>query len=157
MQTNESATVWGKHSSFYVFSGKIRTNIRIWEKTFLFVNNTKIHYSSRQDKTSQSSVLWCFWKQRSYAHDTDSAVDFNNCLRACVCTKLLRSCLILCEPVNCSPPGSSVHGSLQARVLEWAAKLPSRGSSQPKDRNCISCGSCIAARFFTAEPLAKPI
>ena len=41
------------------------------------------------------------------------------------------SCLTLCNPVNCSPPGSSVHGILQARVLEWVAMPSSRGSSQP--------------------------
>ena len=39
------------------------------------------------------------------------------------------SCLTLCDPVDCSPPGSSVHGVLQARILEWVAMLFSRGSS----------------------------
>ena len=40
------------------------------------------------------------------------------------CAKLLRSCLTLCDPVDCSPPGSSVHGILQARILEWVACPP---------------------------------
>ena len=40
-------------------------------------------------------------------------------------------CLTLCDPMDCSPPGSSVHGILQARILEWVALLFSRGSSQP--------------------------
>ena len=40
-----------------------------------------------------------------------------------------QSCLTLCDPVDCSPPGSSVHGILQARVLEWVAISFSRGSS----------------------------
>ena len=39
----------------------------------------------------------------------------------CVCAKSLQSCLTLCDPVDCSPPGSSVHGILQARILEWVA------------------------------------
>ena len=52
--------------------------------------------------------------------------------------ELLQSCLTPCEPVDCSPPGSSVHGILQARILEWVAIPSSRGSSQPKDRTHVS-------------------
>ena len=52
----------------------------------------------------------------------------------------------LCDPMDCSPPGSSVHGILQARILEWVAISFSRGSSQPRDRTQVSC---IAGRFFT--------
>ena len=48
--------------------------------------------------------------------------------------------------MDCSPPGSSVHGILQARILEWVAISFSRGSSRPKDRTRVSC---IASRFFT--------
>ena len=44
-----------------------------------------------------------------------------------------QSCLTLCDPVDCSPPGSSVHGILQARILGWVAISFSRGSSQPRD------------------------
>ena len=42
------------------------------------------------------------------------------------------SCLTLCDPMNCSPPGSSLHEILQARILEWVAMPSSRGSSQPR-------------------------
>ena len=48
-------------------------------------------------------------------------------------------CLALCDPTNCSLPGSSIHGILQARVLEWVAISFSRGSSQPRDQTRISC------------------
>ena len=51
--------------------------------------------------------------------------------------------------------GSSVHGILQARILEWVAMPSSRGSSSPRDRTLSSCGSCIAGRFFTAEPMTS--
>ena len=47
--------------------------------------------------------------------------------------KLLQLCLTLCDPMDCNLPGSSVHGILQARILEWVAMLTSRGSSQPRD------------------------
>ena len=50
----------------------------------------------------------------------------------CVCAKSLQSCLTLCNPMDCSLPGSSVYGILQARILEWVA-MASRGSSQPSN------------------------
>ena len=49
-----------------------------------------------------------------------------------------QSCPTLCDPMDCSPPGSSLHGILQARVLEWGAISFSRGSSQPRDRTRFS-------------------
>ena len=55
-------------------------------------------------------------------------------------------CLTLCDPMDCSPPGSSVHRILQARIPEWIAMPSSRGSSQPWDLTQVSC---IAGRFFT--------
>ena len=57
--------------------------------------------------------------------------------------------------MDCGPPGSSVHGILPARILEWVAMPSSRGSSQPRDPTRISCSSCIAGGFFTAEPPGK--
>ena len=51
----------------------------------------------------------------------------------CVLANSLQLCLTLCAPIECSPPGSFVHGILQARILEWVAMCSSRGSSRPKD------------------------
>ena len=56
-------------------------------------------------------------------------------------------CPILWDPMDCSPPGSSVHGMLQSRILEWVAIPFSRGSSRPRDQTWVSC---IVGRFFTA-------
>ena len=56
-----------------------------------------------------------------------------------------RSCPTLCNPVDCSPPGSSVHGASQARIAEWVAISFSRVSSWPRDQTQI----CIAGRLFT--------
>ena len=75
---------------------------------------------------------------------------------ACVHAQSLHLCLTLCDPMDCSPPVSSVHGIFQARILEWVAISSSRISSQPRDTTHVSCISCIAGRFFTAEPLGKP-
>ena len=52
--------------------------------------------------------------------------------------QLLQSCPTPCDPMDCSPPGSSVHGLLQARILEWVAVPFSRGSSQHRDRTEVS-------------------
>ena len=56
--------------------------------------------------------------------------------------------------MDCSPPGSSVHGIIQARTLEWVGVSFSRGSSPPRDQTHISC---LAGRFFTTESPGKPI
>ena len=55
-------------------------------------------------------------------------------------------CLTLCNPMDCSLSGSSVHGIFQARVLEWIAISFSRGSSRPRNRTRVSH---IAGRLFT--------
>ena len=55
-----------------------------------------------------------------------------------------QSCLTLCNLMDCSPPGSSVHGIFQARTLEWVAISFSRGSSQLRDQTLVSCISCTA-------------
>ena len=66
-----------------------------------------------------------------------------------VIDRSVRSCLTLCGPMDCSPPGSSLPGIFPARILVWAIISFSRASSQPRDRTCVSS---IAGGFFTAEP-----
>ena len=61
-------------------------------------------------------------------------------------SEVAQSCLTLCDPMDYSPPGSSVHGISQARILEWVAISLSRGSSQPRDRTQVSR---IVGRRFT--------
>ena len=65
--------------------------------------------------------------------------------------KSLHSCLTLCEPMDCIPPGSSVHGILQARILEWVAMPSSKGYFQHRDRTCISLSPALASGFFTTS------
>ena len=54
----------------------------------------------------------------------------------------IQSCLTLCDPMDWSSPGSSLHGIVLLRILEWTAISSSRGSSQHRDWTCISCSSC---------------
>ena len=62
--------------------------------------------------------------------------------------KSLHSGLTLCNPMDCSPRGSSVHGILQVGILEWVAMPSSRGSSWPRDWTCVSYGFCIGRRVL---------
>ena len=57
-----------------------------------------------------------------------------------------QSCQTLCDPTDCSPIGSPVHGIIQARIFKWVTITFSRGSSQSRDEAWVSC---IAGRFFT--------
>jgi len=61
-------------------------------------------------------------------------------------SEVSQSCLTLCNPMDCNLPGSSVHGILQARVLEWVAISFSRRSSQPRDQTQVAH---VAGRCFT--------
>ena len=79
-----------------------------------------------------------------YALDTFSSVQFSS---------VTQLCPTLCDPMDCSLPGSSVHGILQARILEWVATSFSRGSSQFRNRTYMAY---IAGRFFTTESPEKP-
>ena len=65
---------------------------------------------------------------------------YPNSMSAC---SVAQWCLTLCNPLDCSPPGSSVYGILQARILEWVAISFFRGSSWPRDQTPISCISCM--------------
>ena len=77
--------------------------------------------------------------------------------QATVLVLVAQSCPTLCDPMDCSPPGSSVHEIFQARILEWVAISFCRGFSQLRDRTQVSC---TAGRFFThwatREAPAKP-
>ena len=64
----------------------------------------------------------------------------------CMHAKSLQSCPTLCNPMDCSPPGSCIHGILQARILEWVAIPFSRGSPWPREQTCVSC---IEGGLFT--------
>ena len=79
--------------------------------------------------TQQKNLIWRAWEH------------------VIVESEVAQSCPTLCDPMDCSLPSSSVHGTFQAIVLEWVAISFSRGSSQPRDRIQVSC---IVDRCFTA-------
>ena len=71
-----------------------------------------------------------------------------NLYAECMHPKLFQSCLTLCNTMDCSPPGSSVHGILQARILKWVATPSSRRSSRPWDQTSVSYISCIGRQVL---------
>ena len=78
-------------------------------------------------------------------------ITFLTCKHICVCVKSLQSCVTLCDPMDCSLPGSSVHRILQARLLEWVAISCFGGSSRPRDQTV-----CLLHWQAGSLPLAPP-
>ena len=68
------------------------------------------------------------------------------CVCVCVCVLVAHLCLTLCDPMNCCLPGSSFHGILQTRILDWVVIPFSRESSRLRDQTQVPC---LAGRFFT--------
>ena len=77
---------------------------------------------------------------------------FSHTMALCLVTQL---CLTLWDAMDYNPLDSSVHGILQAGILEWVAMHSSRGSSQPREWSHVFWVSCITDEFFTTEPLGK--
>ena len=70
--------------------------------------------------------------------------------------KSLQLCWTLCYPMDCSPPGSSVHGILLARILEWIANFFSRGSSPPRNQTHVLYHLHWQAGSLPLAPPGKP-
>ena len=85
------------------------------------------------------------WIRYSYVRVTFLCV---GCVCVCVCAHAhTQSCLTLCDPLDHTPPGSSVHGIFQAGILGWVAMPSSRGSSQPRSQTGVSCVPCIGRQI----------
>ena len=103
---------------------------------------------SVQPHRQQPTRLLCPWD--SPGKNTGVGCHFLlQCMKVKSESEVAQSCPSPSDPMDCSPPGSSVHGIFQASVLEWVVMPSSSGSSQPRDRTHVSC---MAGRFFTAEP-----
>ena len=70
--------------------------------------------------------------------------------------KSLQSCLTLCDPMDCNPPGSSDHDILQARILEWIGCLPPENLPDPEFKPACPVSPQLQTDFFTTEPQEKP-
>ena len=113
------------------------------------------HPLDHRKREFQKNIYFCF---------TD---DVKACHSFCVSeskSEVPQSCPTLCYPMDCSPPGSSVHGIFQARVLEYGAISFSRGSSQPRDQrgspalqaDALPCGSQQTVENSSSEGNTRP-
>ena len=93
-------------------------------------------------------------KTKGFDYIRVSQIIFCKTYRSHSCSLVAQLCPTLCNPMDCSPPGSSVRGVSQARILAQVAISFSRGSFWPRNQTHICC---IAGRFFTAEPPGKPM
>ena len=119
---------WGQMPWSLLFE---KENIKIWLSSLYYIERTTSFY---------------------YAIRTLPYVLFKFLLWFCVL--VTQSCPTLCDLTDCTPPGFSVHGILQARVLEWIAIPFSRGTSQPRDWTLVSC---LTGRFFTIWATGKSL
>ena len=102
-----------------------------WFRTHLYRGQLLLIYSNTSSKMETSIVLRPYF---GIINDT------------AIIILVLKSCPILCDPMDYSLPGFSVHGIFQARILEWVAISFSRGSYRPRDQTLVSC---ITEEFFT--------
>ena len=104
---------------------------------------------SRQLTITES--LLCVWQYSKcfslHMHSTNVSMVLFLCYVLCICS-VAQSCPVLCDPMNCNPPGSSVHGTSQARIQEWVAISSPRGSSQSRIK---PAAPALAGGFFTTE------
>ena len=102
--------------------------IMVWEKTC----ESPLDCKEVQPINPKGNEPWIFFGKTDA--EAKAPILWPPDVKSCVlCAKLLQSCLTLCDPVNYSPQGSSVHRILQARILEWVAVSFSRKSSRLRD------------------------
>ena len=118
-----------------------------WRLNVCVLSSVRL-YETPWTVASQAPLSLGFSRQEHW-----SGLPFPSPMHAYMHAKSLQLCPTLCDPMDSSPPGSSDHRILQARILEWIAISFSRGSSWPRDCTHISC---IAGRCFRSESLGKP-
>ena len=105
----------------------------------------------RLSKHFMVKQLWYLLIESSLKQAEKGVIHNRIACNGCVCAKLLQSCPTLCSPMDRSLSGSSVHGILQARILEWIAMSSSRGSSWPRDQPASVASLALANDFFTCR------
>ena len=116
---------------------KISEDILIWTRLRNYLIDSKDHLPDSKFFASK--------------HNTWAKVTVCLGNRAHTCLLSLQSCLTLCDPMDYSPPSSSIHGILQAKKLEWVAMPSSRESSDPGIEPASLKSPALAGRFFTTS------
>ena len=124
-----------------LFSSSLLSAIRVVSSTYLRLYWVAIPFSRGSSHTRGQTQVSCITGGFFTVCATREALSL-------LCeseSEVTQSCPTLCDPVDCSPRGSSIHGILQARILEWVDISFCRGSSWPRDQTQVSC---IAGRSF---------
>ena len=87
-------------------------------------------------------------KDNIFSKETESPESLLRLEASVIQGLISQSCLTLCDPIYCSPAGSSLRGTSRARILEWVAVSSSRRLSQLRDRTLVSCVSCFGRRIL---------
>ena len=112
-------------------------------KDYSLFQSRTVHANVKKSKSSQRVTPWPQVRGKKRSVQGPSLLE-----QQCMHAKLLQPCLTFCSPMDCSPPGSSVHGILQAKILEWVAMPFSRVSPQPRVRTHVSYVSCIGKQVL---------
>ena len=110
------------------------------QQIIFILKYVQLYWNSHQGRAARKDEVY-----RKYGLMKISAMKYVNqnwlqmcvCVCVCACAQSLQSCPNLCNPMDYSPPGSSIHGILQARILECIFMSSSRRSSQPRSNLCL--------------------
>ena len=137
--------------AFYRLS-KLNLHLALYPQLFL-------GFQKYMKQKSHVHTCICIFQLKQLSSLCRNPQEFNTdsfvcCVASFVSASFFNICLTLCNPMNHSPSGSTVHGILQARILGWAALFPSRGYSQPRDQTFISYISCIGRQVLTTSAIS---
>ena len=177
--SKEIQLVHPKRNQFWIFIGRTDAEAEtpiLWPsdvKNRLIGKDPDAGKDWRQEEkgTSEDEMVW--WHHQPYGHEFEYALGVGDGQGSLACCspwvhreldtteqmnwtelKVTQLSTTLCEPMDCSPPGSTLHGILRERILERVAVPFSRGSSPPRDLTWVSC---IAGRFFTIWSCKVPL
>ena len=135
-------------------------NVRPCTIKFLIENIDKIHFDINRScvffnlspKKQEIKAKINKWDSQAFVQKSKPPTEWKLC-----CMLSHFSHVQLCNSMDCSPPGSSVHRVPQASILEWVDVSSSRGSTWPRDWTLTSCTPALAGALFTTEPPRKPL
>ena len=143
------------HSS--ILAWKNSMDRRAWWATFQRVEKSRHDWAIRHRLVLKTNSRYVISSINISASIPKIGVDFENIAMMTLFYVLSYfSCIRLCDPMDCSPPGSSVHGILQTRIQEWVAMPFCRGSSLARDQTLVSMSSTLAGMLPLAPP-GKPL
>ena len=126
----------------------IKVSMDRWIKTMQYIYGREYYWARKQDAVMTFAATEMDLEMILRSDALHSEKDKHPIMWLMCCAKLLQSCPTLCNSMDCSPPGSSVYGTLQARILDWVAISSSRGSSWLRDWTHVCYIICIGRRVL---------